>query len=63
MQYQKRRDLTLLDEQNLVSPQSLDRDIVTDYLVVGGGVAGLHAAQELLTTGKKIVLIEKSVCG
>ena len=62
MTYQKRRDLTLLGKP-YPETKNLDKILQTDYLVVGGGVAGLHAAQELLSTGKKIVLIDQSICG
>lgn len=42
---------------------SLQGEIKTDYLVVGGGFAGLHAALRLIEAGKKVVLIEKSTIG
>lgn len=42
---------------------SLKRDITTNYLIIGGGVAGLHAAQTLIETGKEVVLLEKTTCG
>lgn len=36
----------------------------TDVLVVGGGIAGLHIAYELLTTGmKKVILVEDGKIG
>lgn len=62
MLYQPRRNLTLVGK-NYLTPSLLDRNITTDYLIVWGGLAGLHAAQALLPTNKKIVLIEKSICG
>ena len=34
-----------------------------DYLVIGGGFAGLHAALRLVDNGKKVFLIEKRICG
>jgi gamma-glutamylputrescine oxidase len=34
-----------------------------DVLVVGGGVAGLHAALRLSTSGAQVVLVEGSFCG
>lgn len=38
---------------------SLKSDIETDVLVVGGGIAGLQIAYELLSTGiPKVVIVE-----
>src|SRR3990172_11080613 len=37
--------------------------IMTECLVVGGGFAGLHAALRLVESGKKVVLLEKNICG
>ena len=34
-----------------------------DVLVVGAGMAGLHAALRLAEAGKKVVLIERNICG
>jgi len=41
----------------------LDKNIKTDCLVIGGGFAGLHAALRLVDAGKKVVLLEKGICG
>ncbi|HIH15370.1 MAG: FAD dependent oxidoreductase [archaeon GW2011_AR17] len=41
----------------------LQEDISCSFLVLGGGVAGLHAALSLVEAGKEIVLLEKSICG
>lgn len=41
----------------------LESTVTCDVLVVGGGMAGLHAAQRLIESGKKVVLIEKGMCG
>ncbi|MFA6066700.1 MAG: FAD-binding oxidoreductase [Candidatus Babeliaceae bacterium] len=49
-----------LNERNI---QRLDRDIVTDVVVVGGGMAGLSAAQSFHKKGLKVALLEKNYCG
>ena len=42
----------------------LKKNIECDFLVVGGGITGLHAALRLVESGKKnIVLLEKRICG
>ncbi len=41
----------------------LSSSIKTDCLVIGGGFAGLHAALRLIESGKKVVLLEKGICG
>lgn len=41
----------------------LTHDITTDVLVVGGGMAGLTAAQSFHEKGYKVTLIEKNYCG
>jgi len=42
---------------------ALQGEISCDSLVIGGGVAGLHAALTLVENGKDVVLIEKNTCG
>ncbi|WP_166286662.1 FAD-binding oxidoreductase, partial [Candidatus Nitrosotalea sp. FS] len=37
--------------------------IKTDVLIVGAGVAGLSAALCLIGSGKKVVLVDKNICG
>ncbi|MBA2306842.1 FAD-binding oxidoreductase [Candidatus Dependentiae bacterium] len=49
-----------------IAPQTitpLEKDIVTDVLVIGGGMAGLMAAQSFHKRGLKVVLLEKNYCG
>lgn len=41
----------------------LKENLTTDYLVIGGGFAGLHAALRLVDNGKDVVLLEKRFCG
>src|SRR3989344_6057982 len=41
----------------------LKKNISTECLVIGGGFAGLHAALRLINSGKKVVLLEKTICG
>lgn len=43
--------------------EPLARRTTADVLVVGGGVAGLHAALRLATSGAQVVLLERSFCG
>lgn len=41
----------------------LQKDIETEFLVIGGGMAGLHAARALAEAGKQTVLLERNICG
>mgnify|MGYP001619842520 CR=1 FL=1 len=41
----------------------LKESISTECLVIGGGIAGLHAALRLIENGKKVILLEKRICG
>lgn len=43
--------------------QPLRGHIKTDVLIVGAGVAGLSAALYLIGSGKKVVLVDKNICG
>ena len=38
-------------------------DIKCDVLILGGGAAGLAAAARFVGTGRKVVLLERNVCG
>ena len=48
---------------NNIIAAPLMHDIATEIVVVGGGMAGLTAAQEFAKKGCKVVLIEKNYCG
>jgi glycine/D-amino acid oxidase-like deaminating enzyme/nitrite reductase/ring-hydroxylating ferredoxin subunit len=52
-----------LDSVKPVEFTTLNTDIKTDVLVVGGGMAGLTAAYCLLKEGKKVVLVEDGLIG
>lgn len=41
----------------------LTHNITTDVVVIGGGMAGLSAAQSFAKKGLRVVLIEKNYCG
>lgn len=41
----------------------LQDNIKTEFLVIGGGMAGLQAARTLSEAGKETVLLERNICG
>jgi gamma-glutamylputrescine oxidase len=41
----------------------LQQDITTDVVIIGGGMAGLSAAQAFHSRGLSVVLLEKNYCG
>lgn len=53
---------TLLGIKEPIRPP-LRGHIKTDVLIVGAGVAGLSAALCLIGSGKKVVLVDKNICG
>ena len=50
-----------LNNTGTVAP--LTHDITTDVVIIGGGMAGLTAAQAFRSKGHNVVLIEKNYCG
>ena len=53
---------TLLNSKTDYCPP-LKEHMETDVLVVGAGMAGLHAALRLVEAGKNTVLVERNICG
>jgi heterodisulfide reductase subunit A-like polyferredoxin len=43
--------------------ETLNHDLDTDILIIGGGIAGLTTAYCLLKAGKKITLVEDGLIG
>jgi gamma-glutamylputrescine oxidase len=54
---------TKIPNLNFPECPPLSEQTKTDFLVIGGGIAGLHSALRLLESGKKVVLLEKRMCG
>ena len=61
MEYQIGRSSYLMQTKWGICPP-LTGEYHTDVVVVGGGMAGLFAAKELIQAGKKVILIEKNIC-
>jgi len=53
---------TLLGTTEALQPPLKD-SIKTDVVIVGAGASGLAAALRLANSGKKIVLVERNICG
>ncbi len=53
---------TLLD-QAYEKCKPLNDNIETDFVVIGGGAAGISAANYLSKNGQKVVLLEKNIIG
>jgi len=43
--------------------EPLRKNISCQNLVIGGGIAGLHAALHLVERGEQVVLLERNICG
>lgn len=52
-----------LDGLNYVPSKSLDKDIDTDVLIIGGGITGLSTAYSLINKGLDVTLVEKNLIG
>jgi len=48
---------------NKKTSPALNSSLETDVVIVGGGMAGLHAAQAFHAQGYKVTLLEKTYCG
>lgn len=53
---------TLLSVADPIRPP-LRKQLKTDVVVVGGGMAGLMAAYRLMGGGRKVALLERNICG
>ncbi len=53
---------TLIGTKRPIQPPLKD-DLKCDVLIIGGGAAGLASAARLVGTGKKVVLLERNICG
>ena len=53
---------TLLNTKVGLAPP-LRQDLEADVLIIGGGMSGLHTALRLVKAGKKVVVLERNICG
>jgi heterodisulfide reductase subunit A-like polyferredoxin len=55
---------TVWDQDKLkVEYKKLEQDMTTDVVVIGGGIAGLNIAYNLVKEGKDVVVLESRVIG
>jgi len=52
-----------IDSTSIISYNKPDQDIETEVLIIGGGIAGLTTAYNLLKKGKKVVVVEDGFIG
>lgn len=52
-----------MDSTSIISCGSVDKNVDTDILIIGGGIAGLTTAYKLLKKGKKVVVVEDGYIG
>ncbi len=52
-----------ISSEHPISFNPLQEDLATDVVIVGGGIAGLSIAYNLLKSGKKVVLVEDGNIG
>ncbi len=57
------QDLPFWYATNHKKPKALTHSFKTDVIIVGGGMAGMSAAQSFNEKGCKVVLLEKNFCG
>lgn len=60
---EKKKNSIWMDSVELPSFKTLENDIETDIVVVGGGIAGILIAYKLSKEGKKVVVLEKNKIG
>ena len=59
----KNKSIWINNNINNKKMPKLDKNIECDVLIIGGGMAGLSTAYNLMNSNKKVVLIDKDKCG